>query len=594
MIYVFFLLLTIFYRFTKYRFERKNFLRSLTEAHTRNHHELILGHYFYVITFEVFLSFIIAHLLTPKSSAIGMIGLGFIYIGLIFICFVFFKFFIGHLEKQIKLELYQSFKTHIISDLRLNLSLFLLPVLIFSLINFSITEDVVRDIDGFLFVDFLLSTVFVSVLTILCTAIVMLRLIPNREVTETDYLQIIQKRLLQINKPQMRVRWIESDVKNAFVVGLDLLFFRNHTLYIGRTLRDLLSFEEFDAVIAHELSHVVLRHVQRRLIGLMKNFIFIILGLLFIFLIFFVFTLFLQEGISSCLTNGMIFLCVVVSLFWFIFNHYLLFQSYQFQEYEADGFAVLELGADADAFKSAIRKLSQKEQTSEYLKKMDQLKENSFTRWLSTHFTTHPPLEKRISLIEKKIIYGQSFDDHSFETSKIKWSFQKYQDGKMIKVGLAFFCIFFISVFIYVKSGSEKVAFISTGNKADVLKRSDLVKAINSKPFLVGNTLMYYVVIRKEKNLINHFLNNGANKKRTLLYLSQLKDFHLFHFYYLQLEKSLSLEDYEAVCRKSAKINFTEGYELLIKSPKFYQLRSSDRLEVIGLRENVSRAPASK
>jgi hypothetical protein len=105
---------------------------------------------------------------------------------------------------------------------------------------------------------------------------------------------------------------------------------------------------------------------------------------------------------------------------------------------------------------------------------------------------------------------------------------------------------------------------------------------------------MYYVVIRKEKNLINHFLNNGANKKKTLLYLSQIKDFHLFHFYYLQLENSLSLEDYEAVCRKSAKINFTQGYELLVKSPKFYQLRSSDRLEVIGLRENVLRAPASK
>jgi Zn-dependent protease with chaperone function len=594
MIYVFFLLLTIFYRLIKYRLEKKNFLKSLTEAHSQNHREMILGHYFYVVTFEVFLAFIIAHLLTPKSSTIGMIGLGVIYIGLIIVCFMFFKVFIKHVEKQIKVDLYHSFKTHILSDLRLNFSLVLLPVLIFSLLNFSFFEDPIYYIDGFFLLDFLLSTVSVSILTILCTAIVMLRLIPSREIIETEYLQIIQKRLLQINKPQMRFRWIEADVKNAFVVGLDLLFFRNHTLYIGKNLQELLSLEEFDAVIAHELSHVVRRHMHSRLLGLLKNFILIIFGMISIFILFFSFIFLLGDEASTYLSDLLIFLCVVSFLLWFVFNHYLLFQLYQSQEYEADGFAVLELGADAEAFKSAIRKLSQKDQVPEYFLKSKHRKGNTFSRWLSTHFSSHPPVEKRISFIEKKINLGLSFDDHFYESSRINWNLLKNPGWGISKIFLALTCIFFITISFRIKSGIEKVTFVSTRNREEILKRPDLVMAVNSRPFIFGNTLMYYIVSKKDKNLISHFINNGADQKKTLIYLSQTKDFHLFHFYFLQLENTLSLKDYEAVCRKSAKMNFMEGYELLIKSPKFAQLSLSKRNDLISFRNNVSRVPASK
>src|SRR5690606_15081662 len=115
-----------------------------------------------------------------------------------------------------------------------------------------------------------------------CSVILMLRLIPNREITEPEYLAIIDKRLQQIQMENMRVRWIETDIKNAFVVGLKLLRFSNQTMFIGRSLRKTLTIEEFDAVIAHEVAHIANRHIHKRVIELMKNFIVVFFGIMFL------------------------------------------------------------------------------------------------------------------------------------------------------------------------------------------------------------------------------------------------------------------------------------------------------------------------
>src|SRR5690606_24503194 len=125
-------------------------------------------------------------------------------------------------------------------------ALIMLPILVYSVLNWTFQDEEASQKGSLWIVEFLTNIIFVSVLTISCTVIIMLRLLPNREITEPEYLEVINRRLSQIGVPKMRVKWIETDIKNAFVVGLKLLRFSNQTMFIGRNLRTMLTIEEFD------------------------------------------------------------------------------------------------------------------------------------------------------------------------------------------------------------------------------------------------------------------------------------------------------------------------------------------------------------
>jgi hypothetical protein len=64
----------------------------------------------------------------------------------------------------------------------------------------------------------------------------------------------------------------------------------------------------------------------------------------------------------------------------------------------------------------------------------------------------------------------------------------------------------------------------------------------------------------------------GADPGRTLIYLSQAKNFDLFRGYYPALATNLSEDEYYLVLLQSANSNFTEGYRYLVNSEKFDSL----------------------
>ena len=210
--------------------------------------------------------------------------------------------------------------------------------------------------------------IFISVLTITCTVILLLRLLPNRDITEPEYVELIQKRLSQIGMPHMRVRWIEADIKNAFVVGIKLLRFSNQTMFIGRRLRTMLNKEEFDAVICHELAHVANRHIQKRVFELLKNFISSVLGVGAVTLLTTVF-FYLYYGEDFNLHDDLVaFVCTISAMAWMFFSYSLFFDSIRSHEYEADAFAVMKLGANLSSLKSALEKLVTPDELPEYVR----------------------------------------------------------------------------------------------------------------------------------------------------------------------------------------------------------------------------------
>lgn len=594
MLYILFMVLAIAYNWRKFRKERSAFLSSLVEASNPGHREMILSHHFYIFIFEGFLALIVAHLITEKAMEIGILGLGMVYLGLIFLGFYFYQFFIRYVEKHTELDLYEAFKVHLIRDLRVNFALIMLPILVYSLINYAFQDSVYEEWGSLWFIGLLFNIIFVSVLTIACSVIIMLRLIPNREITEPEYLDLINKRTSQIQMPNMRIRWIETDIKNAFVVGLKLLSFSNQTMFIGRSLRTALTMEEFDAVIAHELAHIANRHVHKRVIELMKNFISVFIGCIVLMLIIFGGTLLYWGEDISVHSTAITTWLAAATVAWIFFNYSLLFDTIRSHEFEADAYAVMELGASFEALSSALEKLSQAEELPEYLKKRTQKKtqKNWFVSWLTKNFSTHPDLETRIRFLDYKIAAGLPFNHYVSTPKKIRMWVSDHFTWKISVPMATAFVICMVWITWHVKTGQEDIAFIYHSKAEDIIHNEELIERINSKPQLIGQSLMYFIVRRKEPELIDHFIQHGADKGKTLLYISQLKDFKLFDQYYGKYQSYISEDDYFLILRKTAQMNFTEGYRLLVNGKRFEDLNPVYKEDVSRLHD-TNRAPAS-
>lgn len=594
MLYVLFMVLAIAYNLKKFRKERAAFLSSLIDAKNSAHREMILSHHFYIFIFEGFLALIVAHLITERAMQIGILGLGVVYLALFFTGLYLYQFFIRYVERHTNLELLQSFKSHLIKELRVNFSMIMLPILIYSLINWTFQDSVYEEWGSLWFIGLLFNIIFVSVLTIVCSVILMLRLIPNREITEPEYLDIINHRLAQIKQPNMRVRWIESDIKNAFVVGLKLLRFSNQTMFIGRSLRTTLTLEEFDAVIAHELAHVANRHIHKRVIDLLKNFISVVMGVGLLMVVIFGIT-FLYWGEDAYLHTGSTTMwCVFACFGWMIFNYSLLFDTIRSHEYEADGYAVIELGASFSGLKSALEKLTTPDELPEYLQKLAKKKteKGMIAKWLARNFSTHPELSQRISFLEYKIAAGLPFNYYISTPQKIRMWLGHLLQWKVSVPLMASFVFTIAWMSWSIKVGTEDINFIARSSKEEIMKNESLLKRVNARPQLIGSTLMYYIVKKGDPELIDYFISKGADKGKTLVYISQLKDYAMLDRYYVKFQNKLSEGEYVLVLRKTAQIQFKEGYRYLVNTEHFEKL-NADYKEDVSRLHKTDRQPAS-
>jgi hypothetical protein len=148
--------------------------------------------------------------------------------------------------------------------------------------------------------------------------------------------------------------------------------------------------------------------------------------------------------------------------------------------------------------------------------------------------------------------------------------------------------------FLELKIGQENIAFIEKASSEEILKNEKILLKINDRPQIVGQTLMYYVVKKKDHQLIEFFMNKGADKGKTLIYISQLKDYDLLKKYYTLYQSKLSEDDYFLVLRKAAEVNFTDGYRLLVNAKQFEKLDPNYKEDVSRLYQtNTKRMPAS-
>ena len=197
--------------------------------------------------------------------------------------------------------------------------------------------------------------------------------------------------------PQINI--IEDDSLNAFASGIDE---QSYTVSLSRGIINKLDDAELEAVIAHELTHIRNRDVR----------------LLIISIVFVGIFAFLSEALFRSLRFGnlgrgkkgnagaAILIGIVIALLGYLLASLFRFALSRKREYLADAGSA-ELTRNPMALASALRKISA-DPTIEAVERKDvaqmfienpQIGNKKFS--VSTLFATHPPIEKRIELLEQ-------------------------------------------------------------------------------------------------------------------------------------------------------------------------------------------------
>jgi heat shock protein HtpX len=196
-----------------------------------------------------------------------------------------------------------------------------------------------------------------------------------------------------------KINIIDDDSLNAFASGINS---RTYSISLSKGIIDKLTDEELEAVIAHELTHIRNRDVRLLIISIVFVGIFAFISE----------TLFRSMRFGSIGRSkkggGGIIIAMLLALVGYLIASLFRFALSRKREYLADAGSA-ELTRRPRALASALRKVSA-DPTIEAVKRKDVAqmfienpqaadKKSSFS--LSSLFATHPPIEKRIQLLEQ-------------------------------------------------------------------------------------------------------------------------------------------------------------------------------------------------
>ena len=195
---------------------------------------------------------------------------------------------------------------------------------------------------------------------------------------------------------------IEDDSLNAFASGIDD---RSYTVSLSRGLINTLDDEELEGVIAHELAHIRNRDVRLLIISIVFVGIFAMLSEIAL-------RGMLRSGRGRSSSNGkgaiaVFLIALLVAAIGYLLALLMRFAISRKREYMADAMAA-EMTSRPQALANALRKISQKPNIAGITRNdVAQLfiehpleKKNSFLG-ISSLFATHPPIEKRIAILEQ-------------------------------------------------------------------------------------------------------------------------------------------------------------------------------------------------
>ena len=190
---------------------------------------------------------------------------------------------------------------------------------------------------------------------------------------------------------------IEDDSLNAFASGINE---RNYSVTLSRGIIDKLEDDELEGVIAHELSHILNRDVRL-----------MIVSIIFVGIFAFIAEMSFRSLRFGALSRGKkdggvaILAAIVISAVCYLIAMLLRFGISRTREYMADAGAA-EMTRKPYALANALRKINQdplieavqNRDVAQLFIENPQPEEKKFS--FSNLFSTHPPIEKRIELLD--------------------------------------------------------------------------------------------------------------------------------------------------------------------------------------------------
>ena len=201
-----------------------------------------------------------------------------------------------------------------------------------------------------------------------------------------------------------RVNVIEDDSLNAYASGINN---RTYTVSLSRGIINKLDDAELEGVIAHELAHIRNRDVRLLIVSIVFVGIFAMLSQ-------FAFRSLLyapRQNRNSGKGGGgvivMLLIALVVAAIGYFFATLMRFAISRKREYMADA-AAAEMTRQPQALAEALRKISRNPNIAAVTRNdVAQLfiehprEKNQFAAGISGLFATHPPIEKRIAILEQ-------------------------------------------------------------------------------------------------------------------------------------------------------------------------------------------------
>lgn len=195
-----------------------------------------------------------------------------------------------------------------------------------------------------------------------------------------------------------RINIIEDDSLNAFASGINQ---RTYSISLSRGIIDKLNDEELEGVIAHELTHIRNRDVRLLIVSIIFVGIFAFLSqMLFRTMIY-------GGGRSRGKDNKGVALLIglLLAVIGYLITILCRFALSRKREYMADAGGA-ELTKNPLALASALRKVSRDSRIEAVTRKdvaqmfIENPQEDVKTTYFTSLFATHPPINKRIGILE--------------------------------------------------------------------------------------------------------------------------------------------------------------------------------------------------
>lgn len=205
---------------------------------------------------------------------------------------------------------------------------------------------------------------------------------------------------ISVGMPMPKLYIIESSALNAFASGINN---KTYAVTVTRGLIETLDEKELEGVIAHELTHIRNKDVRLLIVSI------IFVGI-FGFLVEILFRTVIWGGgrrRDDKSDPRILMVALVIAIIVYFFSILFKFALSRKREYLADAGAV-EMTKDPMSMASALRKISRNyevETKSDDVKSMfiqhGKSKKSNFFSSIAGLFATHPPIERRIKILEQ-------------------------------------------------------------------------------------------------------------------------------------------------------------------------------------------------